>query len=263
MAIRRGRSARRCRAVRSASTRMGTNRLLIRVRDRRIAVGRPFHLAARPHQVAASDSRTGLCSSRARENAAALHGSHATAFESTSKTGIEEPRDYNEGMLAPAVCRLLALAFWIGGLVVLGAIAAPSVFDVLAARHVPLTVAMLAGAIFGEMLRRFHLLSYGCGAILLGSLLARGRAWSATRPVRAPPRARGADAGGDPLLRPCRFGKNRGRPDRDRRCAIEPAGRGSATHRLRTPSCDVNRVADDSHSRRPPPHVPRIERLPR
>ena len=31
----------------------------------------------------------------------------------------------------------------------------------------------LAGAIFGETLRRFHLLSYGCGFILLSTLLAR------------------------------------------------------------------------------------------
>ena len=33
---------------------------------------------------------------------------------------------------------------------------------------------MLAGAIFGEALRRFHLLSYVCGVVLLGTLLARG-----------------------------------------------------------------------------------------
>jgi hypothetical protein len=32
----------------------------------------------------------------------------------------------------------------------------------------------LAGAIFGETLRRFHLLSYGCGLVLLAALLIRG-----------------------------------------------------------------------------------------
>ena len=33
---------------------------------------------------------------------------------------------------------------------------------------------LLAGAIFGEILRRFHLLSYLCGTVLLGTLLIRG-----------------------------------------------------------------------------------------
>ena len=84
---------------------------------------------------------------------------------------------------------LLALTLWVGGLVVLGAIAAPSVFDVLAARHVP-DDRVLAGAIFGETLRRFHLLSYGCGSVLLGTLVARG-VLGRTRPICSSPRARG------------------------------------------------------------------------
>ena len=84
-------------------------------------------------------------------------------------------------MLLLRYAGLLALTIWVGGLVVLGAIAAPSVFNVLAARHVP-DDRVLAGAIFGETLRRFHLLSYGCGAVLLGTLLARGVL--GPRPVR-------------------------------------------------------------------------------
>jgi hypothetical protein len=68
---------------------------------------------------------------------------------------------------------LLALAVWVGGLVVLGGIAAPSIFDVLAERHVP-GDRVLAGAVFGEALRRFHLLSYGCGLVLLTTLVVRG-----------------------------------------------------------------------------------------
>jgi hypothetical protein len=31
----------------------------------------------------------------------------------------------------------------------------------------------LAGAVFGETLRRFHLVAYACGAILIGSLVVR------------------------------------------------------------------------------------------
>ena len=76
-------------------------------------------------------------------------------------------------MLALRYAGLLALTLWVGGLLVLGAIVAPSIFDVLALRQVA-DSRVLAGAIFGESLRRFHLLSYVCGVVLLGSLLARG-----------------------------------------------------------------------------------------
>ncbi len=76
-------------------------------------------------------------------------------------------------MLALRYAGLLALTVWVGGLLVLGTIGAPAIFDVLAARHV-VDDRVLGGAIFGEILRRFHLLSYGCGIVLLGTLLARG-----------------------------------------------------------------------------------------
>jgi hypothetical protein len=45
-------------------------------------------------------------------------------------------------------------------------------FDVLAARQVA-DARLLAGAIFGESLRRFHLISYVCGTVLVCSLAAR------------------------------------------------------------------------------------------
>ena len=76
-------------------------------------------------------------------------------------------------MLALRYAGLLALTLWVGGLVVLGAIGAPAIFDVLAARHVA-SDRVIAGTIFGEILRRFHLLTYGCGVVLLGTLLVRG-----------------------------------------------------------------------------------------
>jgi hypothetical protein len=75
-------------------------------------------------------------------------------------------------MLALRYAGVLALTLWVGGLLVLGAISAPAIFDVLAARQVA-NDRVLAGAIFGETLRRFHLLSYACGLVLLGTLLAR------------------------------------------------------------------------------------------
>ena len=76
-------------------------------------------------------------------------------------------------MLALRYAGVVALTIWVGGLLVLGAISAPSVFDVLAAHHV-VNDRVLAGAIFGETLRRFHLLSYACGFVLLSTLLVRG-----------------------------------------------------------------------------------------
>jgi hypothetical protein len=75
-------------------------------------------------------------------------------------------------MLALRYIALLALVIWIGGLVALGAIAAPVSFDVTASRHLP-EPRLIAGALFGEMLRRFTLVGYAAGAIVLLSLLTR------------------------------------------------------------------------------------------
>lgn len=75
-------------------------------------------------------------------------------------------------MLALRFVAVLALVIWIGGLLALGAIAAPSIFAVLAITQ-PDEGRMLAGALFGEILRRFHMVGYGAGALLLGTLLLR------------------------------------------------------------------------------------------
>ena len=75
-------------------------------------------------------------------------------------------------MLALRFVALVTLAVWVGGLLALGAIAAPSIFDVVAATQ-PDHGRMLAGALFGEILRRFHLVSYAAGALLLSTLILR------------------------------------------------------------------------------------------
>ena len=75
-------------------------------------------------------------------------------------------------MLALRFAGLLALAVWFGGLVTLGAIAAPAIFDVVSLRQVA-DGRVLSGAVFGEILRRFHLLAYGCATVLIGALIAR------------------------------------------------------------------------------------------
>lgn len=75
-------------------------------------------------------------------------------------------------MLVLRYAALLALVVWVGGLVALGGIAAPSIFDVVAARQIA-DGRLLSGALFGEMLRRFTTASYVCGGVLLLSLILR------------------------------------------------------------------------------------------
>lgn len=74
-------------------------------------------------------------------------------------------------MLALRFAGLLGAAVWFGGLLALGAVAAPAIFDVLRAQAADGSA--LAGAAFGEVLRRFHFVSYVCGAVIIGSLVAR------------------------------------------------------------------------------------------
>ena len=75
-------------------------------------------------------------------------------------------------MLALRYAAVLALALWTGGLVVVGAVAAPSVFDILGAHGAEGRV--LAGAVVGALLERFTMLAYGCAAVVLLSLVTRG-----------------------------------------------------------------------------------------
>jgi hypothetical protein len=67
---------------------------------------------------------------------------------------------------------LLALALWVGGLVALGGLAAPATFDVMAARHIA-DGRVLAGAVFGEILRRFFVTSCAAAGVILLSLVVR------------------------------------------------------------------------------------------
>jgi uncharacterized protein DUF4149 len=75
-------------------------------------------------------------------------------------------------MLALRYAALLMLVIWVGGLLALGTIAAPAIFDVLSARDAA-DGRVLAGAVFGETLRRFHLVTYAAGGLLLLTLVIR------------------------------------------------------------------------------------------
>ena len=76
---------------------------------------------------------------------------------------------------------LLALAVWLGGMAVLGAVVAPSTFQVLQAREA-MAGRVLAGAVFGTALDRFQFVAYACAAVvlvtlgLMAGLMARAKA---------------------------------------------------------------------------------------
>jgi hypothetical protein len=88
-------------------------------------------------------------------------------------------------MFALRYLAVAAAAVWAGGLLALGAVAAPSIFDVIAARGVA-DGRVVAGAVFGEVLRRFHLVTYLCGVVIAGTLIAR--ALLGPRPLQFGPR---------------------------------------------------------------------------
>jgi uncharacterized membrane protein len=72
-------------------------------------------------------------------------------------------------MLALRYIYVLALVVWLGGMVLLGAIVAPTTFEVLQAIE-PITGRALAGDLFGAILNRFHYVAYAAGAVLLVTL---------------------------------------------------------------------------------------------
>jgi uncharacterized membrane protein len=74
-------------------------------------------------------------------------------------------------MLGLRYAYVLALVVWLGGMVILAAIVAPTVFQVLQARD-PVAGRILAGAVFGTALARFHYVAYACGTVIVVSLVA-------------------------------------------------------------------------------------------
>ena len=72
-------------------------------------------------------------------------------------------------MLVLRYLYVLALVVWLGGMVMAGAIVAPSIFVVLE-RWNAAEGRVLGGAVFGEVLRRLHLLGYGMGAVMFVAL---------------------------------------------------------------------------------------------
>lgn len=87
----------------------------------------------------------------------------------------------DNGVIMTATLRFLSLAmltFWVGGLVALGFVAAPVLFDVLTS-HDPETGRTLAGMAFGAILESFDRL-----ALIAGGVIAATLAWRAARGPR-------------------------------------------------------------------------------
>ena len=88
-------------------------------------------------------------------------------------TGNEEPPDgnYNARMLALRYVYVLAMVVWLGGMVILGALVAPTTFQVLQSIE-PSAGRALAGEVFGVTIARFHYVAYAAGGLLLVTLAA-------------------------------------------------------------------------------------------
>ncbi len=78
----------------------------------------------------------------------------------------------------------LALALWLGGAATLAAVAAPSIFSVLQARE-GVAGRVTAGAVFGEVLRRYHLTAYAAGGLMLAALAGMALIGPRPRPYAA------------------------------------------------------------------------------
>lgn len=71
---------------------------------------------------------------------------------------------YNGAMFPLRFVSVLALTVWLGGAVAIGLLVAPAAFAVLPAPD--------AASVVGETLRRFYLIVYGAGAVILLALVA-------------------------------------------------------------------------------------------
>jgi uncharacterized membrane protein len=72
-------------------------------------------------------------------------------------------------MLALRYVYVLALVVWLGGMLILGAVVAPTTFQILQ-ESAGAEGRQMAGAVFGATLARFHYVAYAAGALLLLTL---------------------------------------------------------------------------------------------
>lgn len=68
---------------------------------------------------------------------------------------------------------VLALVVWLGGMLAIGIVVAPTIFQTLQAVS-PQDGRAFAGEAFKAILVRFHYIAYGCGALMLLTLIGMG-----------------------------------------------------------------------------------------
>jgi hypothetical protein len=85
---------------------------------------------------------------------------------------LARPRPIIAGMFVLRFLTLVALVVWIGGLAVLGAVAAPTLFAVLET-HDPVAGRTLAAATFAAIFQRFQPVTWILGGMLIALLGAR------------------------------------------------------------------------------------------
>ncbi len=84
-------------------------------------------------------------------------------------------------MIAVRYAALLALVVWVGGMVVLELLVAPSTSRILPI-GTPAAGHEIADAVVGDIVRQFHLVAYACGGLLLACFVV-------LKLVGPPPRA--------------------------------------------------------------------------
>jgi uncharacterized membrane protein len=89
-------------------------------------------------------------------------------------------RDMVNLLSVSIILEMLAITVWVGGMIVLSFIVAPAIFQTAPSRD-------SAGRSFGLMLRRFHLVAYACGLVILATSLFRlSIAFVSSRPYLLP-----------------------------------------------------------------------------
>jgi uncharacterized membrane protein len=77
---------------------------------------------------------------------------------------------YNTGMTALRYAYVIALVVWLGGMITIAGVVAPATFTALE-RVEPDVGRTRAATVVGEVLRRFHVVSYVAAAMLLATLI--------------------------------------------------------------------------------------------
>ena len=97
-----------------------------------------------------------------------MHGAHCTwtVHPHLHAAHCTLNGNYNALMLALRYVHMLALVAWLGGMAILGALVAPTTFQVLQAAD-PLSGRALGGEVFGAIIARFHYVAYAAGGLLL------------------------------------------------------------------------------------------------